>query len=203
MPYAIRKQKIFWKKIKFTFYPRYGGLKYCKNPIITQKIKIIVWGCLIAQMKRLDALITMQKTLTLCNVPLLKKSRKTPKNYIFFKNDRFWWFFLIFQQRYIFRSWGFLRFNQCIKTLHLSYQTPPYNDFHFSGYNGFLPFFRPPVPGVRRKNYFFFKIISVFLLHKAYKTTQSIILYLILSKKVPPPTLNSALPNCEEKKKIN
>ena len=41
-------------------------------------MKIIVWGCLIAQMKRLDALITTQKTSTLCNVPLLKKSRKSP-----------------------------------------------------------------------------------------------------------------------------
>ena len=59
-------------------------------------MKIIIRGCLVAQMKRLDALITTQKTSTLCNVPLLKKSRKTPKKYNFFKNYRFWWFFLIF-----------------------------------------------------------------------------------------------------------
>ena len=65
-------------------------------------MKIIVWGCLIAQMKRLDALITTQKTLTLCNVPLLKKSRKTPKKYNFFTNDRFWWFFLIFSATVLF-----------------------------------------------------------------------------------------------------
>ena len=44
-------------------------------------------------------------------------------------------------------SWGFLRCNQCIKTLHLSYQTPPYDDFHFSTYNGFLEIFRPLVGG--------------------------------------------------------
>ena len=43
--------------------------------------------------------------------------------------------------------------NQCIKTLHLSYQTSPYNDFHFLAYNGFLHFFRPLVAGVKRKNF--------------------------------------------------
>ena len=56
-------------------------------------MKIIVWGCWIAQMKRLDAMITTQKISTFCNVPLLKKSRTTPKNYNFFKNDRFGVFF--------------------------------------------------------------------------------------------------------------
>ena len=37
-------------------------------------MKIIVWGCLIAQMKRYDALITTQKTPALCKVPFWKKS---------------------------------------------------------------------------------------------------------------------------------
>ena len=40
-------------------------------------------------------------------------------------------------------SWGFLRCNQCIKALLLSYQTPPYDDFHFSTYNGFLEILDP------------------------------------------------------------
>ena len=79
-------------------------------------MKIIVWGCLIAQMKRFDALITTQKTPALCEVPFLKKIKKN-----------------------------------CIKTLHLSYQTPPYDDFHFSTYNGFLEIFRPLVGGVKNQ----------------------------------------------------
>ena len=43
---------------------------------IRQKRTIIVWGCLIAQMKRFDALITAQKNPTLCKVPFLKKIKK-------------------------------------------------------------------------------------------------------------------------------
>ena len=95
------------------FYPRYGGSENCKTLLWPQKQKTIVWGCLIAQMKRLDALITMHKTWTPCNVPLLKKSRKIPKNYIFFKTiviGSFSWFF---QQRYSFKSWIFF----CVVTI--------------------------------------------------------------------------------------
>ena len=135
-------------------------------------MKIIVWGCLIAQMKRLDALVTTQKTPTLKTVPLLKKSGKTTKKRSFLKKMFYGGFSWFFQQLYIAKSWGFLRCNQCIQTLHLSYQTPPYNDFHFSGYNGFLQFFRPPVPGVQHKILFIFRILSVFLWHKAYTTIQ-------------------------------
>ena len=40
------------------------------------------------------------------------------------------------------------RFDALI-SLHLSYQTPPYNDFHFSTYNRFLEIIRPPVGGVK------------------------------------------------------
>ena len=44
-----------------------------------------------------DALITTQKTSTLCNVSLLKNSRKTTNNENFFlKNYRFWVVFLCF-----------------------------------------------------------------------------------------------------------
>ena len=57
--------------------------------------------------------------------------------------------------------WGFLRCNQCIKTLHLSYRTPQYADFHFLPYNGFfLKFFRPLVTGGKHKNFIFRKILS-------------------------------------------
>ena len=40
-------------------------------------------------------------------------------------------------------SWGFLRCNQCIKTIHLSYQISPYNDFIFWLLMGFAIFQTP------------------------------------------------------------
>ena len=118
-----------------------------------------------------------------------KNQEKTPKTIIFEKIVIFWGFSWFFQQRYIEKSWGFLRCNQCIQTLHLSYQTPPYDDFHFSGYNGFLQFFRPPLPGVKHNFFFFVKIFSVFLWHKAYKTIQKRTSVWI----VPPCTRNQSI----------
>jgi hypothetical protein len=47
-------------------------------------------------MKRQDALIATQKTLTLSDVPLLNKSRKTPKSDHFPNQYHFLGFFLIF-----------------------------------------------------------------------------------------------------------
>ena len=58
------------------FTPGTGGLKNCKKPIITQKMKIIVWGCLIAQIKRLDALVTMQNNLNSLQCTVAKKNFK-------------------------------------------------------------------------------------------------------------------------------
>ena len=113
-----------------------------------------------------------KKPLLLKQYRCWKNQEKPPKTVIFEKIVFFLDFSWFFQQQYIAKSWGFLCCNQCIQTLHLSYQTPPYDDFHFSGYNGFLQFFRPPVPGVKRKILFIFKIFSVFLWHKAYKTVQ-------------------------------
>ena len=57
MPYAIKKEK----KLHFTNFTR--GLKNLrkKTHYNQKKGKIIIHGCLIAQMKRLDALITMYK----------------------------------------------------------------------------------------------------------------------------------------------
>ena len=43
-------------------------------------MKIIVQGCLIAQMKRFDALITTQKKPRSLQSPIPEKSRKTAKN---------------------------------------------------------------------------------------------------------------------------
>ena len=120
-------------------------------------MKIIIWACLIAQMKRLYALITTQKTSTLCNVPLLKQSRKLPKNYFFSKIT----VLVVFPD--FFSNGAVLIFffcNQCILTSHLSYQVSIYGDFHFLGYKGFLQF--------------------------CITTTLSIILFFILRKMSPP-----------------
>jgi hypothetical protein len=76
----------------------------------------------------------------------------------------FSWFF----QKWDFaESWGFLRCDQCIKTLHLSYQTARKHDFHFLPYNGVVRFFRPLVRGVKIQFWNFKKIFSSF----SYKTT--------------------------------
>ena len=53
------------------------------------KMTIIVGGCLIAQMKRFDALITTQKTPALCEVPFWKKSKKIIQNDTLKKNTIF------------------------------------------------------------------------------------------------------------------
>ena len=84
------------KSLKNSKPPPYEGSKKKIKTHYKPKMKIIGLGCLMAQMKRHDTLIATQKTLTLCDVRLLKKSRKTPKNYYFSKNDHFGGFFLIF-----------------------------------------------------------------------------------------------------------
>ena len=127
-------------------------------------MKIIVWGCLIAQMNRFDALITTQKPPALCKVPFLKKSRKIAQNDNFKKNTIFFLsLFLDFLKKWdLAESWGFLCCNQCIKTLHLSYQTPLYDDFHFSTQMGFWKIFVTRQGGStinfeNFENYFYFQ----------------------------------------------
>ena len=66
------------------FYPRYQGSEKWQKPIITQKKKNIVWGCLIAQMMRFDGLITTQKNSDLCS-PISGKPRKIAENAHFSK----------------------------------------------------------------------------------------------------------------------
>ena len=60
------------------FNPRYKGSEklFLKKPIKTPKIKIIIWGCLIAQMKRFDALITTQKKPSSLQGPIPEKIKK-------------------------------------------------------------------------------------------------------------------------------
>ena len=70
-------------------------------------MKIIEWGFLIAQMKRFDALITIQKTPALCKVPFWKKSRKIAQNDHFAKMTIFLRFFLILNEMGPRRELGF------------------------------------------------------------------------------------------------
>ena len=79
------KNKNYFQNFQNLFLtPPTGGLNLQK-PIIGQKMKIILWGCLIAQMKRFDALITTQKKPQLSARPhFLKNQEKAPKNGHFF-----------------------------------------------------------------------------------------------------------------------
>ena len=140
MAYAIRKLKIFFLTFFLMFYTRYKG---SEKPNITQNMKIIVQGCLIAQMKRFDALITTQKIPALCKVPFIKREKKKrPKKMVIHKSSNFWRLFPKWDSA---ESWGFLRCNLCIKMV----QTPTYDDFNFWGNNGFLHIFRPLVRGLK------------------------------------------------------
>ena len=116
-------------------------------------MKIIVRGCLIAQMKRQGTLIATQKPSFLCDVPLLKKLRKTSKNCNFFKNYHFWGIFLNFSATVHCKEQRFFLCNQCVQALHLSYQTLSYNDFHFSAYNVFFFKFLDPWYGGKNINF--------------------------------------------------
>ena len=117
-------------------------------------------------MKRFDALIATQKTSSLCQVSFLKKNWKTAKKCSFFM-----FYFLFFQKWDFAESWGFLRCNHCIKTLHLSYQMTLSDDFHFSSHNGGVRFFRPLVEGVKIQFWHFLKLISSLMHQTTPKTT--------------------------------
>ena len=138
MPYAIRIFLLYiFFLLKFYVLPPVQGVwKMVKTHYIPRMI-IIVWGCLIAQTKRIDALVTTQKPPTLLNVPLLRKSGNTIKNRNFWNNGNFLDFSRLFQQWYIAKSLCFLRCFQCIQTLHLSYQTPFYNDLNLTIFYNF------------------------------------------------------------------
>ena len=85
---------------------------------------------------------TMQKETQLWNLYHYWANQEKPtKTVCLGKNVIFWNLSWLFQQRYIAKSWGFFHCNQCILTLYLSYQTTPYNDFNFLGFNGFFFFF--------------------------------------------------------------
>ena len=144
-------------------------------------------------MKHFDALITTQKKTSSLQSPILEKIKKKLPKMTFFQNKFqkknfkiflfskmtiFGNFFLIFKDMGPRRELGgFLRCNQCIKTLNFSYQTPPYDNFHFLGWNGFLQFVRPLVAGVKHKKKSKKNILSFLL---AYKITRAGNISLIL-----------------------
>ena len=75
-----------------------------QKPIISQKMKIIVWGCLIAQMKRFDVLITTQKNPSSLQGPISLKIKKRKKNNIFFKTSQsagVYWVVISVSKRFI------------------------------------------------------------------------------------------------------
>ena len=92
---------------------------------------------LIAQKKRPGALNGTQKTIGLCQVLLLRKSRKTLKNTIFTKMPgfgTFWCFFLIFSVTLLSKDlWNFFCCIQCPKTLLLSYQNQIFEKLVYCG----------------------------------------------------------------------
>ena len=70
------------------------------------------------------------KNLSSMQSPISEKIKKTHKKMdIFEKMVIFGGFSWFFQKQDFAESWGFLRCNQFIKTLHLSYQTTRYHDF--------------------------------------------------------------------------
>ena len=149
MPFAIIKLKIILKILKIDFWPLYQGSEKLQKPIISRKIKIIVWGCLIAQMKRFDALITTRKTPVLCKVPFRKKSRKNAQNYNFSKITIFCSFFLFLKKWDLAESWGFCVVISVSKRFIWAIKHPRTMIFIFWVIIGFLQFFRPLLSGVK------------------------------------------------------
>ena len=100
------KMETIFKNFKTEFLPP----EVWKNgpPIMWQKMKIMLAGCLIAQMKRLDALITTQKKPQLSAKSYFwKNQEKTQKMGIFEKNVIFGEFSRFFQKWDFAESWGF------------------------------------------------------------------------------------------------
>ena len=107
-----------------TVHPLGVALNQNCPPLLKWKLKIIKWCCLIAQMKRLDALIATQKTGTNFDAPFLKKLDLTVKKVQ--KNcSHFTVLFLISPPKWYLKQSQFLYYwTQWIKTLHISLQTP-------------------------------------------------------------------------------
>ena len=91
----------------FENFENYFLTEKLQKTILSRKMKIIIRGCLIAQMKRFDALITTQKTPAFCEAPFWKKSRKIAQNDHFSKMTIFLRFFLIFKEMGPRRELGF------------------------------------------------------------------------------------------------
>ena len=139
MPSAIIKLKIILKILKINFWPPLPGVwKIAKTHYKSKNEN--------HHMREFDSSneafwctdYNAKNPSALQSPVLKKKSRKIAPNDYFSKIRIFCTFSWFFKKWELAESWGFLRCNQFIKTLHLSYQTPPYDDFHFLTYNGFL-----------------------------------------------------------------
>ena len=100
-------------------------------------------------MKRQGTLIATKK-LNSVQCTVAEKIKKNFQKWIFFsKNYHIGVFSWFFQQRYIGKSWGFLRCNQCVLALHLSYQTPQSDDLNLLA---LLEFFVICLTGMHRSS---------------------------------------------------
>ena len=92
-----------------------------------------------------------QTTVVLELLRAAKNPEKPQKVWLFLKVVFFFAFFPdFFRKATLQRAEVFLCFNQCIKTLHLGYQTTLQHGFHFLPYNEEVRFLRPPVGGVKQ-----------------------------------------------------
>ena len=114
----------YFSKIKFYVLPLLGVWKIAKTHN-KPKNENHCMGVFDSSNEAFDALIIMQKTKLFAKSCFVKKSRKIAQNYHLKKITICWWFFLIFKE--------IGPCNQCIKTLHLSFETPPCDNFHFWG----------------------------------------------------------------------
>ena len=165
MPSAIIKLKIILKILKINFWPPLPGVWKIAKTHYKPKNENHHMGVFDSSNEAFWCTDYNAKNPSALRSPILEKIKKNRPKWPFFKNDHFFCAFSWFLKKWdLAESWGFLRCNQCIKTLHLSYQTPPYDDFNFLAYNGFLQFCRPLVAGVKRKNFILKKNIFSFLM---------------------------------------
>ena len=108
VPFVITTTLRFSFSPKTPFDPPYQGSEKTDPPIIWRKMKIMLVGCLIAEMKRFDALITTQKNLSSLRSPISEKIKKNHEKWSFLKNGHFWRIFLIFSETGLRRELRFL-----------------------------------------------------------------------------------------------
>ena len=120
-------------------------------------MKFIGMWCLIAQMKRQNTLIATQKTLTLSDVPLLKKSRKKTQKCYFLGKWSVLGVFLILSATVHCTELRFFALQSVRPGASFKLSNTPKQWFSFFGLQWFFSNFQTPRTGVflRKKNVFF------------------------------------------------